>query len=44
MMLNLIGTGILPDLVPLLILVLLGELLSTLEDLGTLGLARDLRK
>merc|ERR1719239_1916378 len=28
-----------PDLIPLLILVLLGELLSTLEDLGTLSLA-----
>merc|ERR1712002_1071681 len=26
-----------PDLIPLLVLVLLGELLGTLEDIGTLG-------
>ena len=32
----------LPDLVPLLILVFLGELLSTLEDVGTLGFANNL--
>merc|ERR1719436_405386 len=31
-----------PDLVPLLILVFLGELLSTLEDVGTLGFANNL--
>merc|ERR1719239_1095140 len=31
-----------PDLVPLLILVLLGELLSTLEDVSTLGFASNL--
>ena len=30
---------VLPDLIPLLILVLLGELLSPLEDVGTLGFA-----
>ena len=44
MMLNFIGCVIIPDLIPLLILVLLGELLSPLEDLGALGLACDLRK
>merc|ERR1712156_610253 len=32
-----------PDLIPLLILILLGELLSPLKDLGALGLACDLR-
>jgi len=31
-----------PDLIPLLILVLLGELLGALEDVGTLGLASNL--
>merc|ERR1719233_1643687 len=31
-----------PDLIPLLILVLLGKLLSTLENVGTLGLASNL--
>merc|ERR1719291_1266572 len=31
-----------PDLIPLLILVLLGELLSTLEDVSTLGFASNL--
>ena len=41
-LLNLVGP-IIPDLIPLLILVLLGELLSPLEDLGALGLACDLR-
>ena len=42
MMLNFFDSVIIPDLVPLLILVLLGELLSPLEDLGALGLACDL--
>ena len=39
---NLSGSVAIPDLIPLLILVLLGELLSPLEDLGALGLASDL--
>ena len=43
MMLNFFDSVIIPDLVPLLILVLLGELLSPLEDLGALGLTCDLR-
>ena len=43
MILNFVGCVIVPDLIPLLILVLLGELLSTLEDLGALGLACDLK-
>ena len=43
MMLNFVDPVITPDLIPLLILVLLGELLSPLEDLGALGLACDLR-
>ena len=40
---NLSGSVAIPDLIPLLILVLLGELLGTLEDLGALGLACNLR-
>ena len=40
---NFFDSVIIPDLIPLLILVLLGELLSTLEDLGALGLACDLK-
>lgn len=31
-----------PDLIPLLVLVLLGELLGTPEDIGTLGFASNL--
>ena len=34
----------LPDLVPLLILVLLGELLSALEDVSPLGFAGNLAR
>ena len=44
MMLNFVDPVITPDLIPLLILVLLGELLSPLEDLGALGLTCDLAK
>jgi hypothetical protein len=34
--------NLLPDLIPLLVLILLGVLLSPLEGLDTLGLAREL--
>ena len=43
LLLNSVACFVIPDLIPLLILVLLGELLSPLEDLGALGLACDLR-
>ena len=33
---------VVPDLFPLLVLVLLGELFSTLEDVGALGFASNL--
>ena len=42
MMLKIVGCVIIPYLIPLLILVLLGELLSALEDISPIGFAGNL--